>query len=67
LIYLNKILKREKMSIYRLEKLTNIDRTYLTKIARGERKSISLKTLKKITKALNCTFQDLIQEGANED
>lgn len=50
-------------SLGQIEVLTGVTKSYLSKILRGERSIPKPDTLKKLSKALSCTYEDLMREA----
>ena len=58
----DKILKIRKLTIYRLSKISGIPKTTLVDLSNGTTSihNVSLKTINKLSKALNITVEDLL-------
>lgn len=56
---IKQIRENKNISAYQLSKITNISRSYLSEIENNKITNISLKTLFKISEALNVNIKDL--------
>jgi transcriptional regulator with XRE-family HTH domain len=57
--------KQKMLSQEALAHISEIDRTYMTKIETGK-KNVTVKILEKIIKGLGITFEDFFKEGIDE-
>lgn len=66
-IKLEQIRKQRKMSQLQLSKKTGIARSYISEIENGIYKNVGAEIICKLAKALNCTPNDLIDCGGEEN
>ena len=58
---LKKVLEQKNMSMYRLQKVTEISPSVIWKYNRGDIQRVDLSVLDKFCKALSCNVSDLME------
>ena len=66
MIILHKMRKKRRLTQQQLATISGVSQQAISSIENGSRQSPSVETLYKLSKALKCTMDDLIEENGEE-